>query len=225
MADNSIKSPLHALMAGDQELVCATNCILGRIWRIMLFDLNVSADVWETHLVNYIEELGRIITPKKADNLKGNIPKDLANDEVTWKRFMQGFSILNFKHIEFSIKMREGDETKSVTVNLPRVFDDSPGRSLRLIWDMIIKEYPEKYANWTPLSKVYIDKRKEAFGSVPAYLNGSIKRSLSSDGLMWNVFYQALMIFDFDEITISMKIRKRNFGDFDIIELKLPKGL
>lgn len=215
------KSQLHRLMEQDVALISNANCVLARLWRLTLYNLEVRAPIWEALLDNYILTCTSQIGEKKASNLKGNLPKGLAGDEVTWQRFCEGLSVFNFEDVIFTVTTVEnGKETES-SIHIPVIIKEIPGTLLRLLWDIINKAYPEKAGKqWGSLIDNYIEHCKKRDGQVPTFLKGNLKRALSEDTLMWNMFYRGLAIYAFEKIKIELKVKRRR-RPYEVIRLNL----
>lgn len=215
------KKELYKLMENDVSLISDANCVLTRLWRLTLNSIDVRAPIWEALFQNYVYDLHDAIGTSKAGNLKGNIPKDLAKDKITWERFCQGLSVFNFEDVKFSLTLTEGDESKTVAVHIPRILNEEPGEILRLIWDMIDKSFPTKLGkDWKALSKEYEKRFLAENGDVPSWLNGNLKRALVKDKLMWNMFYRGLMVCAFDCVRLEVACKPKG-RPYELIYLNL----
>ncbi|QAX96138.1 hypothetical protein [Vibrio phage vB_VmeM-Yong XC32] len=215
------KKEIYKLMENDVSLISNVNCVLSRLWRLSLYNLDVRAPIWEALFQNYIYDLNMAIGKSKATNLKGNIPKDLAKDKMTWERFCQGLSVFNFEDVRFSMELTENGETKRVSINIPIIHEQNPGEILRVLWDLIHKEYPEKIGeDWPKLQKAYERKFKEETGKVPEWLKSNLKRALVRDSMMWNMFYRGLMVCAFDNIKMEVALKPKG-RPYELVYLNL----
>lgn len=217
-------NPLHELMVRDVSLVSSANCVLARLWRLFLYEVNVTAPVWESLLLSYTNACKPFIGDSKASNLKGNLPKRLSGDQVTWDKFCEGISVFNFEDVIFSVTLTdENDVTKEISVRIPRVLGGEPGTILAVLWDKTNKAFPEKLENWHELLHNFIIRCKEAGEEVPEYLKGNLTRALSGDKLMWLMFHRGLIVHVYKKITIVLKVKQRKKSDYQVVRLNLTR--
>lgn len=203
------KTGLHALLTGDVQPILIANCYLAKLWRLFLYELGVKAPIWDILLIQYISECKQHMPEKVANNLKGNIPKRLSEDTIQWKKFCQGLSVFNFEEVEFVLFLTEKDVTKEIGVRIPRIFSEDSGRILKVLWDRICVEYPEKADQWSALFDAHLERFKLTSQDSADWAKSNIKRGLTKKSLTWNAFYKGVVIYGFDSLTIELRVTRR----------------
>ncbi|AXH70761.1 hypothetical protein [Vibrio phage BONAISHI] len=199
---------LYALMKGDLYQLQA-NCMVAKLWRTILYDLNVSPSIWEERLRDYIEKAEGIIGKTEADRLKGNIPKSLINDHVSFQALCRAVTILRFKRVIFTVHTFRGEEHKHNSIVIPETYDGkSGGLYLKTLWVLITQAYPEVTANWSEYVKTYKERVNKEYGGGAVNLGGNITSTLNKDRITWKNFYDGLMIHGFDKIAIEVTLER-----------------
>lgn len=230
MQEKSIK-PLHELMSGDLALISGANCVLARLWRLLLFQLNVRAPIWEILLTNYTADCKDCMGEEKALNLKGNITKKLAKDELSWVRFCQGVSVFGFEETIFKMTLVDGTDqagftTKVVQIRLPLVRDDedgAAGTALRVLWDMTNKAFPDRLDHWTAYMGRYLKRYKKATGGNTKFLKGNITRALCDNQITWATAYRGLIIHDYSKVTMELIVKQKGHSEYQSVQLELKR--
>lgn len=214
---------IHSLMDGDIARVAEANHALSRLWRLTLWELNVRSPSWDGLMTDYInrakEPLGKVM----ATNLKGNLPKGLAKLEITFKRFCQGISVLQFYKVVFRLRLTKGDKKGEVSIVIPETFKSDAGKYLKTLWQELIVVFPHAVGDWPGHLNIYKEKYAQAYGVKTDSLNSNLSSSLEDEELTWNTFYQGLMVHDFDEISIELDLYRRtrkNIANSIILGLK-----
>lgn len=217
------KNPLHELMTGDITLISSANCVLARLWRLMLFQLNVRASIWETLLTTYTEACKAHMPKDKALNLKGNISKGMAKDVLSWGRLCQGLSVFGFEETILKLELTDKDVTKDVSIRLPTVHGEGAGEALKLLWDLIGKTFPERIENWSECIEIYVQRCKEQYGDESSWTKGNVTRALCDTSITWSMFYRGLIILDFEAIGIELIVKQRGLPDAKAVRLDLKR--
>ncbi|UKZ10975.1 hypothetical protein CZP2022_252 [Vibrio phage C-ZP2022] len=214
---------IYDLLKEDIQHVVSTNHVLARAWRYLLFQLQVPPSGWDTLLTTYISKARDFKGQKEATNLKGNLPKRLACEEVTFKNLCRGISVFNFHKTMISLDLVKDGVEKTLEIEIPPTFDEKGGRYLKVLWLKMIKEFPHCTENWKEHVDKYRQYCKEVEGlEVDAVSN--LPRSLDAEALTWNSFYKGLLIHDFDGIKFSITVYKRSAPKVPIsIQLVIKK--
>lgn len=201
--------PIYQLMQGDLSRVTETNHILARLWMLTLMELDVTEAAWDNLMTNYISKAKEELGTGAATNLKGNLPKGLAKDEITFKRFCQGISVFSFYKMDLALTLTKDGKTKRVSVTIPETFKSDAGKYLKTLWLAINEEFPDCVKNWQEYLSKYKDKYASAYGVNTDCLGSNISRSLDDEDLTWNTFFQGLHIHDFEDIRIDLDLYKK----------------
>lgn len=202
---------LHKLMRQDLSLVLNVNNVLARYWRLLLYDIDIRAPTWETLLIKWQLECVKRLGQAKAEQHKGNIPKRLAGETITWRFFCEGITVLDFEEVVFLIKTTREGKTQEFAIHIPKIYCDKDkcGELLRTLWDMINKGYPELASEkWSILMKRY-SERYSFHEKTPGWVPGNLKRSLSQDVLTWNTFHKGLQLYAFDQIDMELIVKPK----------------
>lgn len=199
---------IHDLMKEDFQAVASANHVLTRLWRFLLHQLQISPSSWDTLLSLYITKARKIKGKKEANNLKGNLPKRLACDELTFKNLCRGLSVFAFPKVVMRMELRKGDVRKDIEILIPPTYGEEGGKYLKVLWTKLIKEFPHCVNDWKAHVDAYAEYCKKIEGSEVDKVS-NLPRALDNDALTWNSFYKGVMIHAFDEITICLDLYKR----------------
>ncbi len=205
-----MQNPLHSLMDSKMSSVTEANCVLARLWRFALYDLNIRPSRWEMLMRNYYDDYAERLGKKQADNIKGNLPKALAHESVTFKAFCRGMTVLNFKSVEFNIYMTREGERKKTGVLIPATYEDVGGQYLKVLWKKILSDWSDVSdpVIWAEHMSAYKQRYQKLLNQDPSNLSSNLSRALHSDSIPWNVFYQGLMVVDFDSMELELKVTR-----------------
>lgn len=130
MANN----PLNRMLSDpdkERDQTSGANGILARLWRTMLTELNVNAMKFNAYLESYIQDPRNGVPNNRKDQTshRGNLTKEFARPQMTWRVFCKGLRFLQFTEIKFIIQARHvtgkvTEHTTSITLNDPNVVED-----------------------------------------------------------------------------------------------------
>jgi hypothetical protein len=200
---------LYDLMQGDKSLITEANCVLARLWRLTLDELRVRAAVWDSLMIDYKKECEDHLGKKDANNLKGNLPKALAKEEITFKAFCRGITVFKFKRVEFVLYLEKNGVKKTLTMEIPPTYKGDAGRYLKALWIEITNEFPECIDNWSQHIKAYKEKFKAAHGTGADSIGSNLPRTLDEDELTWNTFFQGVLVHDFDKMELELNLHTK----------------
>ncbi len=103
--------------------------VLSRLWRQMLKDLNVNIQRWNDCMYTFVNDPRNGYPPNKRDqqSARGNLTKEFARPEMTWKVYMKALRFLGAKNVTIAVEVNYHNgsrSTHSTKVNL-----DSPAVS------------------------------------------------------------------------------------------------
>lgn len=212
---------IHDLMTGDVDHITSSNCILARLWRLMLVELHVRPEQWEVLLADYIERAKDHLSAKEAHDLKGNVPKALVRDPLAFKSFCRGVSVLNFPNVQLRICTIKGTTEQWSVVNIPQTYTNDGGKYLKLLWQDVTAKWPEVTINWPEYMARYKQKVREDYNSDPSSIGSNLVRTLNDDKITWSVFYDGLMVHAFDSMVVQLVLERRSAPQPYIVQLRL----
>lgn len=216
--------PLHSLMVGDPTYVEMASCRLAKLWRLALIYINIHPTTWDSLMVSYINDAREVLTKKQADNLKGNVSKSLVRDGLAFKALCRGVTVLNYKKTIFRVYTTKGDVTHTASIAIPPTYDDEPaGRYLKALYVAITADWPEVTINWREHMRTFRERVTDTYGDDSSNLSSSISAALNSNDITWQVFYQALMIHDFDSICIELTFERRSSNIPIVVPIHITK--
>lgn len=122
MAKNKLT---RILTSPDREIrnTHGANGALARLFRVILLDLNIGPSRFGSLLQDYILDPRNGVANNKQDqtSARGNLTKEFARPQMTWKVFCKALKFLQILRIEFSVTAhwRHGNPTvHSTKVNL-----------------------------------------------------------------------------------------------------------
>jgi hypothetical protein len=105
MARNQLARILHSEDKGVSK-TSGANGVLSRLWRQMLLDLNIGPARYGDLMRDFVTDIRNGIAPTRKDqtSARGNITKEFARPQMTWKVFMKALRFLQVVKVEFAIK-------------------------------------------------------------------------------------------------------------------------
>lgn len=200
-------NPVHLLLSGEARVVMEATGILSRIWRLTLTNLAIKPMRWDYALDEYCQEAKDKLPAKAAANIKGNVGKGLRREDMSFNVLCRGVSILKLTEPKLKIKMKEGDVTKEVFIDIPRTMEENRGELLMKGWKEIVTHFPDKEKNWKKLTKAYSAKQKALGKDLRNSLRSNLTSVLKGKQLMWNALHKAIEVCDFDEVSISLDFK------------------
>lgn len=90
--------------------------VLSRLWRQMLKDLGVNIQRWNDLMYNFVTDPRNGYPSNKRDqqSARGNLVKELARDQMTWKVFMKALRFLGVKDVTIAIECNFHNGRRSV---------------------------------------------------------------------------------------------------------------
>jgi hypothetical protein len=105
MGQNKLNSLLNS---PDKEVskTSGANGVLSRLWRQMLFDLDITLPKFGAYLQAYILDPRNGVPNNRKDqiSMRGNLTKEFTRSQMTWKVFCKALRFLNIVKIELIIK-------------------------------------------------------------------------------------------------------------------------
>lgn len=200
---------IYDLMKEDIRVVLSANTVLGRLWRYFLMELQVRPSNWDNLLTNYIVKARAVLGEKEATNLKGNLPKRLACEDVTFKNVCRGISVFDFPRVVLRMTLTKEGITKDIEIDIPPTYGEEGGKYLKVLWNKMTKEFPYCTENWKEHVEKYEEYCRVVEGAEVDKVS-NLPRALDADALTWNSFYKGFMIHDFDKAEISLDVYKRS---------------
>lgn len=209
---------LHDLMGGNTQHVGNSNCVLTRLWLWILIDSKITPTQWEFLLLKYLDKCQEVNgwSKKQVDNKKGNLPKALASQSLTFKSFCHGVSVLNYKKVVLFLEVTRNNETKPIQIVIPPTYDDHGGRYLKVLWTKLTQQWPEVIENWSTYMEAFKKRYRADYGTDPSGLNSSVTTSLNDDEVTWSTFYQGLMIHQPEKIHVGVRLYRADNTHLDV---------
>jgi hypothetical protein len=93
------------LLSSQTKLVEEAGGSLSRLFRQILFDINLESFRWSTLMDNYVKDKRNRIEQNNKDisSAKGNLAKELVRPDMTWKVFNKAMRFLNPKRVRIII--------------------------------------------------------------------------------------------------------------------------
>jgi len=95
-----------------------TSDILAKLWRILLYELNIKGHVWMTLLGKYQKQLKNTTNEKEITNFKSNMTQLLSKDKISWGNFIKGILILEFESMDIQITLKKRNKTHVLKLNI-----------------------------------------------------------------------------------------------------------
>lgn len=94
--------------------------VLARLYRRILANLNINGGVWNALMFDYLSNPDNRIPTNQKDrtSIRGNIIRELARPQMTWKVFFKGLRFIQVVEFDITVglKLRNG---KRIEVQLP----------------------------------------------------------------------------------------------------------
>ncbi len=148
---------------GQKETEASAGGILSRMWRQVLYDLNIGPLAWRDRVNIYMSKSKKNNNSDKI-SMRGTINKELAERNMTFKTLIKGFKILGAVKFKISIKVtweNRSESTHVLNVNL------LPVEQI----ERVFKEYDERY-----YKEVNTEAEEEATRKICDNLNSIMKQ-------------------------------------------------
>lgn len=120
------RNKMGQLLASPDKGVNRTtgvNGVLSRLFRIMLLDNGVNPMRWGVLMHSFINDVRNGIPNNKRDqtSIRGNITKEFARPQMTWKVFVKACRFLHIVHLKITIEATHAGKPNATihTVNVP----------------------------------------------------------------------------------------------------------
>lgn len=219
--------------AQQEQRIRGINCVLARLWILLIIDLNIQTPAWEYLISLYLEKYAEHHGKEKALNLKGNLSKSLTGDTLSWKEICRGITMLDFDDVLFFVEVHDVDTdgnpfVKEFKSKMLPVFDNLTIQSVksgdtqlskddsRLILGYIMKqmrqELPRLRKNWRPLLEQYAAKTHHG-DSYTRFKKLSV--ALSKHLITWNMFFCGLSAAQFSKVRVGFRYKAYGSTTYD----------
>jgi hypothetical protein len=208
---------LLELLELDDKGLSLTEDGLSYLFRMMLRDLCVSADVWSTLMEAYLDDPRAGVGASKTDrsSKRNGLNRALGKTVISWKKFKNGIRILGMRSCEFELSISKWDDKIDVPKQPPKVTIDSrisqddlkaliqrlegmmritPQTLLRLIEEFI--NHPISRTTDNPADK--------------STRRGNINKGYNGESYSWRTFNELLAIFSIREYTLTALVVWKN---------------
>ncbi|WP_144106719.1 hypothetical protein [Paraburkholderia sp. BCC1886] len=105
------RNPFARILQSKDKGVSNTsgaNGVLSRLWRQMLYDLNIGGPRYGNLMHDFVTDIRNGYPPTRRDqtSARGNLTKEFARPQMTWKVFMKGLRFLQIEEVEFAIRCK-----------------------------------------------------------------------------------------------------------------------
>ena len=116
------KNKLNRILTSPDKDIKKTfgaNGVLSRLFRQILWDLNIGPNRFGTLLQEYILDARNGVPNNKKDqtSARGNLTKEFSRPQMTWKVFMKAMRFLQIVRIEFVVKLHHRSPSKPPTLH------------------------------------------------------------------------------------------------------------
>lgn len=221
------------LLEDDIRLVLATNDVLTRLWRLTIRKLPITLSIWDGMLLDYIDRCRETMDDKRANNLKGNLGKSLAKDEMSWKYFCRGITIPGFERVRLQVELmfEEGSVTSITTIppvygDLVEVDDkgnrietDTTGFILGYLYKDLYAKCAPLFPNYPKIFREYCEKCHEVKGEDIGSIKSNLPRALAEDKMTWQVFYRGISVYPAKAVKLTLFMKEHGTEVERVVEL------
>ena len=120
---------LQEMLNDPNKKVGESTNILAKLFRTILYDLDVTHGQLHRNILNYLEKQQMSVqkSVKEQTREKGNLVKELASNSLTWRNFVKGLQVINpvSAEIRVTLRWKRGRETSHVVnVNIQGIDDN-----------------------------------------------------------------------------------------------------
>lgn len=109
---------LQEMLNDPNKKVGESTNILAKLFRTILYDLDVTHGQLHRNILNYLEKQQMSVqkSVKEQTREKGNLVKELASNSLTWRNFVKGLQVINpvSAEIRVTLRWKRGRETSHV---------------------------------------------------------------------------------------------------------------
>lgn len=103
------KNQIYKILSSPDKGVTRTsgaNGVLARMFRKMLYDLNITNAKWGSLMYDFITDIRNGVPNNKKDqtSMRGNLTKEFSRPQMTWKVFCKALRFMQITRIELAIK-------------------------------------------------------------------------------------------------------------------------
>lgn len=112
--ENTSNNPMIKLIESKIDGILATNHMLGRVWRIVLYKYGLSGAQWQRQLNKYQLTQKDKVSSKGRSTSNGNLNRQFAKDHLSWNGLMRGLHILEFDKIKLELTLSRRGTTRVI---------------------------------------------------------------------------------------------------------------
>lgn len=195
---------LNDLLTGNIDPVLQATTVLGRLWRLYLYQSGLSAAIWQARLNKHLQAVSSTGKEKSMSDYKGNVIKALTGSSLPWNRYCTGMGIVAPDGFTFTFRMKMGKDVFEKSNTIKYSHKEDRGKLLKQIWVSIVDQYPDKSKQWKKLVAEYSKKGNDSKQKKHNSLGNNLKDALSKDSISWRIFFTCVMIIDPDGIELSV---------------------
>lgn len=124
---------IKQILASTDKGVTRTDNVLTRLFRTILLDCNIGPRLFDNLVKQYLHDPNSGIddNPTARNNHRGNLMKELATDNMTWRAFMKALHVLRVGKFELILNIeRKGVITQHVVFVENAIGDATPKEDL-----------------------------------------------------------------------------------------------
>lgn len=99
------------------------NGVLSKLFRQLLVDLNVNPMRWGALMADFIKDVRNGVPDNRRDqtSIRGNLTKEFARPQMTWKVFMKAMRFLQVSNVKITLEVTHSARKNPVvtSVNIP----------------------------------------------------------------------------------------------------------
>lgn len=196
------QADINGMLSAPDKRVKEASGLLSRLYRLALFELNITPFRWNFLLSCYLDRLAkeREMTHAMVTNERNNLRKQLNEDDMTWPMFTRGIALLDPKQCVFGVTLEfENEVTVSSQCNAldeTVLAEQGIGHLTRMFADLT-KALGKDVNNLTTEIDAYLSNelvRQNTQGRKRGNDKGNLRRELPGDNITWEVFKKGLRV-------------------------------
>lgn len=221
--------PIALMLSAADKKIREAQGLLSRLYRLTLYDLNITPYKWTFLLNLYLDRLSqtREMTHDMVQNERNNLKKGLSDTDMTFDMFTRGIDFLDAKEARFGVILEfEPDSVAprvEVSVNLFECDYGEPAGNLgTLSWmyRQLLAPLGKDVTNLNAEIDAYLSNplvRAELKGRKRGNDKGNLRRELPGEDMTWEVFKKGLRVLApikteiYLELTHTRRRKTRHF--------------
>lgn len=220
---------IYTMLATPDKRIREAHGILSRMYRLILWELQITPYKWNLLLTNYLDKLTRDLdlSQDRVTNERNNLRKGLSDPDMTFEMLTRGLSVLAPRGMTFKVELDYDNEVmvqSSVDMLAP---DTGDLGKLSGLYQDLCKIMGKDVNHLDEEIEAYLCNalvREEVKGRKKGNDKGNLRRELPGAAMTWDVFKKGLRVLAPNMTRVSVSLQwTRNRVTTHTLRIATPK--